>query len=549
MSSWFITLPTDVSSSTWRCLGIALLLFVGGPFSAIRLLWSYAVFLGSLILAISAYRLSPFHPLAQYPGPAIGKVTKLWSCCVALPGYKYLYHKKLHDKYGPYVRTGPNELSVIDAVAVSQILNAGGLDKGQFYEGSGHGTAPPPIPAAVGAAHAARRRVWNRAMTSSSVRDYEPMIAKRVHQLRSRLYEQDATVDLVHWFDLFACGPFLIFIIYTTLTVFRIDLMGDLSFGGGFEMMHDGKDVDQVGERIRKFMQAATFFAQIPWIIQTLRLFPQVGRVLREFNNYGQRLATQRINNGTGTKDLWYHLADEAELEKEKPTLENLAADGIVAVIAGSDTASSALSSFVWFLLSNAEHYTRLQQELDSVYTEGDDPFDVNKYGKLNFLSACINETLRLHPPLPSNGTRQVRLGQNGRNIAGRYIPEGTSVYMPAYSLHRNPDYFTYPDQFIPDRWLPGSMLEKHDKSAFIPFSLGPANCVGQKFAKLEMTMMLSVLFKSFDIRFADGFDSEDWPRHIRDYFVTTRGPIASSWVVSAYAEVSCIIAEGADDV
>ncbi|KAJ6463315.1 hypothetical protein C8R45DRAFT_516358 [Mycena sanguinolenta] len=52
---------------------------------------------------------------AQYPGPAIAKVTKLWCFWKTAQGYKYLWHKELHDQYGPYVRTGPNEISVIDA--------------------------------------------------------------------------------------------------------------------------------------------------------------------------------------------------------------------------------------------------------------------------------------------------------------------------------------------------------------------------------------------------------------------------------------------------
>jgi cytochrome P450 len=97
---------------------------------------------------------------------------------------------------------------------------------------------------------------------------------------------------------------------------------------------------------------------------------------------------------------------------------------------------------------------------------------------------------------------------------------------MPAYSLHRNPDYFSHPDQFLPQRWLPESKFEKHDTSAFTPFSLGPANCVGQKFAKREIFMVLSLLFKSFDLRFAEGFDSDAWPKNMQDFFVLTRGPL-----------------------
>ncbi|KAJ7633030.1 hypothetical protein FB45DRAFT_1148404 [Roridomyces roridus] len=84
----------------------ALILCIGGPISFLRVLLSYTVFWGSLSLSIVLYRLSPFHPLAQYPGPAICKVTKLWGVAVAAGGKQHLYLKKLHDTYGPYVRTG-----------------------------------------------------------------------------------------------------------------------------------------------------------------------------------------------------------------------------------------------------------------------------------------------------------------------------------------------------------------------------------------------------------------------------------------------------------
>ncbi|KAJ7509630.1 cytochrome P450 [Mycena galericulata] len=217
--------------------------------------------------------------------------------------------------------------------------------------------------------------------------------------------------------------------------------------------------------------------------------------------------------------------ADEPGLEKEKPTLESSAADGIVAIVAASDTTAHTLSSLIWFLLSNPEYYQRVQLELDGVFVDGDDPLDVSKHQQLVLLSACINETLRLPPALPSIGTRHVHLNSaGGRTIAGRFIPEGTNIYTPPYSLHRNPDYFfPYPHQFVPDRWLPGANFEKHETSAFIPFSSGPANCVGQKLAKRELLMVISLLLKSFHLRFAEGFDSEAWPTHIHDFFVATR--------------------------
>ncbi|KAJ7481155.1 high nitrogen upregulated cytochrome P450 monooxygenase 2 [Mycena galericulata] len=509
---------------------MALLFFLGGPLSPARLLWTYAVFWGSLCISIVVYRLSPFHPLAKFPGPTMGKITKLWGFWVASRGHQYRYHKKLHDSYGPYVRTGPNELSVIDAPAVNEILNFGGLPKGRWYETGRHGSTPPTIVSLTGDAHTTKRRVWNRALASSSLRDYEPLIVKRASQLVSRLENQNGmSVDIVHWFDLFTSELFLVLAIWHLPLLVRLDLTGDLAFGGGFEGLREGKDVGSVGEMIRGFMAASSLSAQIPWIISTLHLFPQVGRTIQDFNDFGQHLAIQRIQKGAvHRKDLWYHLADEPGPEKEKPTLESSAADGIVAIVAASDTTAHTLSSLIWFLLSNPEYYQRVQLELDDVCVDGDDPLDVSKHQHLVLLSACINETLRLHPPLPSIGTRQVHLNSGGgRTIAGRFIPEGTSIYTPPYSLHRNPDYFfPFPDQFVPDRWLPGANFERHDTSAFIPFSSGPANCIGQNLAKRELLMVMSLLLKSFHLRFADGFDSEAWPTHIHDFFVATRSPL-----------------------
>ncbi|KAJ7656361.1 high nitrogen upregulated cytochrome P450 monooxygenase 2 [Mycena polygramma] len=437
---------------------VALLLFNGGLYSCARLLWSYIVFWGSLSLSVLAYRLSPFHPLAQYPGPAIGKATKLWSLWISWRGYKYIYHKQLHDTYGPYVRTGERQRGQRELV---MILSPSGPN-----ELSVNRSTPPTVVGLIGEAHTAKRRVWNRAMTSAARREYEPLIANRASQLVSYLGKQDGPVDLVAWFDLFA-----------------LDLMGDFAFGGGFELMRDG-DVAGVGQRIRA--TAGAMSGQIPWILKTLHLFPQVGRMIQEFNDFGQSLAIQRTKDGA---------SDEAGLEKEKPTLESSAADGVLAVVAGSDTTASVMSGLVWFLLSNRDCTSCLHACLSRVF--------FFHFCAPIFTFFLTNETLRLHPPVPSGGTRQVNPNEGGRNIAGRFIPEGTNIYTPAYSLHRNPKVFSHPDRFIPDRWLPGSSFEKHDTSAFIPFSLGAANCVGQKFAKHKMLMVLTILLKSFDIQFA----------------------------------------------
>ena len=65
-----------------------------------------------LLLTLTiGYRLSPFHPLARYPGPALSKVSKFWTSVVSAKGYNHRYVRELHQKYGDIVRIGKRSIS------------------------------------------------------------------------------------------------------------------------------------------------------------------------------------------------------------------------------------------------------------------------------------------------------------------------------------------------------------------------------------------------------------------------------------------------------
>lgn len=153
-------------------------------------------------LSISIYRLSPWHPLAQYPGPTINKLTKWWGVWECYSGDHHLAVQRLHQKHGSIVRVGPNELSISEVTAVSAVLGSTGLPKGHctfcqlslFPDGSelilftGYGfnqdaKAPRTLQVLKGNEHAHRRRLWNRGMSTDSLKTYERIIDKRAHQL------------------------------------------------------------------------------------------------------------------------------------------------------------------------------------------------------------------------------------------------------------------------------------------------------------------------------------------------------------------------------
>ena len=111
-------------------------------------LLAYALFYASLLSSIILYRVSPFHPLAKYPGPLIGKISQLWLAWNALDGRVNLYMKRVHEEYGDVVRIGrsfglrlfsvrsnghdigPNQLSIINADLIPSVLGVQGMPKG-----------------------------------------------------------------------------------------------------------------------------------------------------------------------------------------------------------------------------------------------------------------------------------------------------------------------------------------------------------------------------------------------------------------------------------
>ncbi|KAJ6468280.1 cytochrome P450 [Mycena sanguinolenta] len=475
------------------------------------ILESYSYFILSLCLSITLYRLSPLHPIYHVPGPAIWRITKVTGMWMSWTGHQHLYIKRAHDKYGPVIRTGPNEVSVVDLDAVVAVLGSGGLPKGQYYQARKDPKAPSNLIVLQGEAHANRRRLWNRGMSTESLKDYEAIIAKRATQLLDCLADapDPNILDLSAW-----------------ISYFSFDFMGDMAFGGGFELLRNEAERSNISPLLDKFAVMASLYSHVPWAAASLSLIPLPSRDrLRKFATDN---ALRRLKSTATTKDLWYHLMDEAGLEKQKPALRDVAADGTLAVIAGADTAASALTSLFYFLLSHPKYYEKLQEEVDSQFPPGADPLDVSNHVDMKLLNACIDETLRLHPPVPTNGPRQVPRGSQGKVIAGVFIPEGTQVYVPPYSLHRDTRYFSpSPGQFMPERWIDPALAPSAD--AFIPFSYGPSNCVGRGLARQEIAMVACLLLSRLDIKFASGFNAAAWPDKLHDHFVTTRGPLIVS--------------------
>jgi len=196
-----------------------------------------------------------------------------------------------------------------------------------------------------------------------------------------------------------------------------------------------------------------------------------------------------------------------------------------LAIIAGSDTTSSVLTAALYYLLRNPEAYERLQAEIDGAFPSGEEPLDVTKLVQMEWLNGCINEALRLQPPVPSGSQRTVGKGKGTKVLGNLIIPEETQIILHTYSIHRDPRNFHTPDAFLPERWFntgPG----EHNTAAFIPFSYGPANCAGKNLALLEMRILLCWVIQRFQFSEVPGVRYEEWDGTIQDWFVVHQDPL-----------------------
>ncbi|KLO11363.1 high nitrogen upregulated cytochrome P450 monooxygenase 2 [Schizopora paradoxa] len=508
---------------------------------------SFTSFYLILISSIIAYRLSPMHPLYRYPGPLAAKVSKFWMVRVLRTGKMNEYVKSLHDRYGRYVRIGPNEISCIDTDALPDMFGPSGMPKGPVWDGRSDPEKTTPL---IGLhdlhEHARQRKVWNRAFSTASIKDYEPVITKRVLQLADALEESSKpllgdtserrAVDISEWFGLFA-----------------FDFMGDMAFGGGFEFMRDG-DKDQIWELMAARVKDVAFLSHVPWATRLLLKFPSVTGGVNKFRKFTEELARKRkeVGSSSDIKDLFYHLTNEDGIQKDPPSLESILVSGELAVIAGSDTTANTLSGVFYYLLMNPLEFKRLREEVDREFPrdEGEDAVDAARLAsRMPVLNAVINETLRLQPAVMTYTQRAPAKGSGGHRLGERFIIEGTAVVAPIYAIHRDPSNFSpFPEEFHPDRWLnkpsqpasefsaPSSQpdisfsdlaLKWHtNTSAFMPFSTGPANCAGKNLAIAEMRAVVAVLVQRFDIAFAEDYDVGMYKVRMEDRFITQVGEL-----------------------
>ncbi|KAK6627326.1 hypothetical protein RUM44_009803 [Polyplax serrata] len=165
-------------------------------------------------------------------------------------------------------------------------------------------------------------------------------------------------------------------------------------------------------------------------------------------------------------------------------------------MFAGHDTISSGMSFTLYCLAQNPEIQEMVFREQNDIFGDSDRLPTMADVQEMQYLDRVVKEAQRVFPSIPFIG----RELHEDLTLPGNYmVPKGTQLCINIFSLHHNPNVWTEPDKFNPDNFLPETAQSRHPY-AFIPFSAGPRNCIGQKYAMLAMKVTLSTILRSYKI-------------------------------------------------
>ncbi|KAJ0282876.1 hypothetical protein CBS470a_007591 [Colletotrichum nupharicola] len=449
------------------------------------------------------------HPLRKYPGP------KLWAAS-QIPWLRSytggLYHVKLrdmHEKYGPVIRVGPNELSFTSPEAWQAVM--GHRKSGEVENGKAPFYAVPPIITGLNRTdHSRVRRLMSHGFSSAALRDQEPMIRGYIDLLIQRLHENSQqgrkAVDICAWFN------------YTTF-----DIIGDLTFGEPFGCLQQSAMhpwVELVFANVKTTAMRSAL-ARFPVANHLLPFFvtPQLVKKAAEHKELTREKVSKRLTLTDARPDLVHGMTvGKGGLTVSR---EELNENSEALIIAGSETTATALSGAIYMLTTHPEILKTLADEIRSSFASESEMNSINT-AQLPYLQAVLEETLRFFPPAPNALPRITP--PEGNLVLGKRVPGNTVLSIPHWAMYHTTSNFSRPDEFIPNRWLDDPQFASDRKECMNVFSFGPRNCIGKNLAYVEMRMFLARAIWNFDIELAA--ESMDWLQKGRSFSVWAKHPL-----------------------
>ncbi|KAF6758368.1 cytochrome P450 [Ephemerocybe angulata] len=444
------------------------------------------------LLSLATYFIASrlyFHPLSHVPGPPLAALTGYYVTYYDLvkDGHILKHLEQLHEKYGRVVRIGPNKLHFSSLEAYDSIYRDPRFPKEAWFYAAF--TVPQSLFGCTDIKAAKERAAIVRPLFSrKKVFQLENVVQQVVNRFVSSLSKRSGAGDIINLYRGFSSVTMEVITTYCFAKAYHIVEYPNFEHPAmvGFQ---DSNFTVFIMQHF-PFMRIVLF--NMPPFIRNRFAPAAAGRVL--FFQTLEDQITEILANPSSLENgehetVYHHMLNPRNGVKfEKEALKQ---HGISLVAAGTETVANTCTMAAFHVLDNKEIGRKLRAELVDAWPELEVPLPLEKLEKLPYLTAVIQEALRLShgvvSPLPRIVTEDALIG-------GVLVPKGTVVAMSQTFVHLNRDIFPNPKKFDPDRWL---VKGAGDMSNYlVAFSKGQRSCIGVNLAWAELYLILGNLFR-----------------------------------------------------
>ncbi|TPX14547.1 uncharacterized protein E0L32_005239 [Thyridium curvatum] len=447
-------------------------------------------------------------PLRRYPGPFLARWTNIWRLLQVISGEYAPRMKKLHEKYGPIVRLGPNLLD-LDLPELSRVIynTDGKWMKSDFYKNNSaivDGKITYHLFSQVdNVEHARLKRPIVRHYSVPSVLALEKHMDKVINDLcghlEKRFIDQNKTCDFGAW-----------------LAYYAWDFISAVTFSKRFGYMEKGCDFDGTLHIADQAIDYLGIVGQMPFLDFCLDKNPIVRIGPPNLDNVARiavealfpRLKGEDKNFDPKNPDFLQYFIDSKTSHPEVVDDGTIINYLLLNLIAGADTTAITMRALFYYTLRNPAIWNRLVSEVratDIVTRETPAPYQAAR--AIPYLEAVVRETLRMHPAVSMTMERIVPTA--GLSLPdGSTVPAGTQVGMNPYIVGRNRDVFgDDAEVYRPERWLqradePDDVFQERMRdwnAAELTFGGGSRICLGRNLSQMEVYKVVATVVTRYD--------------------------------------------------
>ncbi|CAH1161249.1 unnamed protein product [Phyllotreta striolata] len=268
----------------------------------------------------------------------------------------------------------------------------------------------------------------------------------------------------------------------------------------GFQL-RDNDGTQEYLDNAARFKRHVVYRLEHPWLLHDgvfkfTALFRSFKQNLRRIHEFGDNIIRERTKALESVADAKPPMLDLLlKARSQRGDIDDKAVkDEINTFIAAAhDTSAASLCFTLMLLANNKEAQEEMYEEIVKSLGKNEVP-SYYALSQLKFMDRCISESLRIYPVAPILNRIA---GEEVVTKSGHTIPKGCNMLLNVIDMHRAPEIWDEPDKFEPDRFLPENVAKRH-RFAYLPFAAGQRNCIGKKFALVELKAALCAVLRSF---------------------------------------------------